>query len=151
MRFLFLVQALLFLLTSQTIAQQVSNDREQLRYLKEVEWPKAYYDQDTLLLDRILGDEFQLINANGNSFSKQDELAYITKNKPSYKSFNFEITRLDILENNTAIVAGKGTIVNTDEQGEHKTTTYWSSNILIKRGNLWKAVSSHVSGIKIEE
>lgn len=122
-------------------------DEEALRYLKEVEWAKAYREQDTKLLDRILADEFQKIDDKGNWSTKKDELEYISKNKPSYDSFRFEIKRLEIFENGTAIVAGTGHIAGKDKDGEYK-IIYQSSNILIKRKGLWKAISSHVSGIK---
>ncbi len=131
-------------------AQDFKSDKEQLRYLKEVEWPKSYYDQDTILLDRILAEEFEMINAEGKRFRKSDEMAYIKKNKPSYKSFNYEITRLEIFENNTAIIAGMGTVISVNDEGKETKMTYWSSNVLIKRGEHWKAISSHVSGIKKE-
>ena len=123
-----------------------ADDHEKLTRLKEVLWPKAYREQDTVLLDQILANEFQLIDAEGNWFNKQDELDYIKKNKPSYDSFRFEIKRLDIFENGTAIVAGTGHIEGSDENGPYK-MIYQSSNVLIKRAGAWKAISSHVSGI----
>lgn len=123
-----------------------ADDHEKLTQLKEVLWPKAYREQDTVLLDQILANEFQLIDAEGNWFNKQDELDYIKKNKPSYDSFRFEIKRLDIFENGTAIVAGTGHIEGSDENGPYK-MIYQSSNVLIKRAGAWKAISSHVSGI----
>ena len=128
---------------------QKTDDENTLKYLKEVEWPKAYYEQDTVLLDRILADEFQMIDAAGGWYSKRDELDYIKEHKPSYDSFHFEIKRLEIFENNTAVVAGTGHIKGKDDGGKYS-MTYQSSNILIKRGELWKAISSHVSGIKKE-
>ena len=137
------------LLPVLVFGQTNSNDLEILRHLKEVEWPKAYRDQDTTLLDRILADEFQMIDAEGNWYTKNDELAYIKKNKPSYDSFRFEIKRLEIFENNTAVISGTGHIKGADQKGAYQ-MTYQSSNILIKRGSLWKAISSHVSGIKTE-
>lgn len=131
-----------------TVKEQ-QKDIETLTYLKEVEWPKAYREQDTILLDRILADEFQMVDASGNWYTKKDEMEYIKGNKPSYESFRFEIKRLEIFENQTAVVAGTGHIKNKDEKGDFN-MTYQSSNILIKRGDLWKAISSHVSGIKKE-
>jgi hypothetical protein len=141
----------LFLLTVKTQAQENINraaDEKALRYLKEVEWPKAYREQDTVLLDRILADEFQMISSDGNSYTKKDELEYIKKYKPGYDSFKFIIKRLEIFENNTAVVSGTGVIRNHDKDGEFE-MTYQSSNVLIRRGNLWKAISSHTSGDKI--
>lgn len=140
--------SLFFLIAAASNAHsQTNKDTQQLRYLKEVEWPKAYREQDTVLLDRILAAEFQLIDASGAAYSKKDELAYIKANRPSYKSFRFEITRLDIFENQIAIISGIGHLTGTDDKGAYK-STYSSSNVLIKRGKLWKAISSHVSGIK---
>lgn len=124
-----------------------ADDREKLTTLKEVLWPKAYREQDTVLLDQILAEEFQLIDADGNWSDKKFELDYIRKNKPSYDSFRFEIKRLDIFENGTAIVAGTGHIEGRDENGPYK-MIYQSSNVLIKRQGEWKAIASHVSGIK---
>lgn len=135
---------------SEKTAVLTADDREKLTTLKEVLWPKAYREQDTILLDQILADEFQLIDADGNWSDKKFELDYIKKNKPSYDSFRFEIKRLDIFENGTAIVAGTGHIEGNDENGPYK-MIYQSSNVLIKRQGEWKAIASHVSGIKPAE
>ena len=89
-----------------------NGNEEQLRYLKEVEWPKAYHEQDTILLDRILGDDFVLIDADGNWSDKKFELNWIKQNTYNPDSFYYEIKRLDILKNGTAIVAGTGHIIN---------------------------------------
>lgn len=135
---------------SEKTAVLTADDREKLTTLKEVLWPKAYREQDTVLLDQILADEFQLIDADGNWSDKKFELDYIKKNKPAYDSFRFEIKRLDIFENGTAIVAGTGHIEGNDETGPYK-MVYQSSNVLIKRQGEWKAIASHVSGIKAAE
>ena len=94
MKFSLLVLVMLCISFNQNFAQEVKNDEEQLRYLKEVEWPKAYYEQDTMLLDRILAEEFQMIDANGNSFTKQDELDYIKKNKHLINPLNMKLQGL---------------------------------------------------------
>lgn len=138
--------AILLLVLTPFLGTPQKTDLESLTYLKEVEWPKAYREQDTVLLDRILAEEFQMITDDGSWSDKAGELAYIKQFKPSYDSFRFEIMRLDIFENNTAVVAGKGHIYATNSLGEATYSTYFSSNILIRREGLWKAVSSHVSG-----
>lgn len=121
-------------------------DLTALRYLKEVEWPKAYREQDTVLLDRILGDDFQMIDAGGNWSGKADELAWIRENRSAPDSFYYDIKRLDALENGTVLICGTGHIFNDTTH-----TIYQSSNILIKRDGIWKAVASHVSGVKAAE
>jgi ketosteroid isomerase-like protein len=127
--------------------QAQSEDDRALRRLKEVEWPKAYKEQDVALLDRILADEFEMVDADGNKSTKAQELDWVRNNKPGYESLTFEITRLDVFENGTAIVGGTGTIRSRDEKGP-SVTEYQSTNVLIKRNGTWKAVASHVSGVK---
>lgn len=135
-----------FLATTGTV-QGSDADQQTLRHLKEVLWPRAYAEQDVKLLDAILADEFQMVDADGNWSSKHEELDYISKNKPSHDSFVFTIKRLEVFENGTAIVAGEGTIKGKDKDGSY-VMTYQSSNVLIKRSGRWKAIASHVSGIK---
>ena len=116
---------------------------EKLRFLKEVEWPRAYREQDTVLLDRILGDDFQMVTNDGEWSNKTKQLERIKKAPMDHDSFRYEIKRIEILENGTAIIAGTGHIVNDSTK-----TIYQSSNILIQRNGIWKAVLSHVSGVK---
>ncbi|WP_460219336.1 nuclear transport factor 2 family protein [Psychroserpens sp. MEBiC05023] len=119
------------------------NEKETLRYLKEVEWPKAYKEQDTILLDRILGDDFQMVTNDGEWSDKKAQMKRIKETAMNHDSFRYEIKRLEILDNGTAIIAGTGHIINDNIE-----SIYQSSNILIKRNGKWKAVLSHVSGYK---
>lgn len=121
-------------------------DKGILRNLKELQWPKAYREQDTVLLDKILGDDFQMIDASGEWSNKAKELEWIKENAMVNDSFYYEIKRLDVLDNGTALICGTGHIINDSTE-----TIYQSSNILIKRNGMWKAVASHVSGIKALE
>lgn len=121
----------------------IEDEKEKLRFLKEVEWPKAYREQDTILLDRILGDDFQMVTNDGEWSNKAKQLERIKETAMNHDSFKYEIKRLEILENNTAIIAGTGRIINDDKE-----SIYQSSNVLIKRNGIWKAVLSHVSGYK---
>ncbi len=121
----------------------MEDEKGKLRYLKEVEWPKAYREQDTILLDRILGSDFQMVTNDGEWSNKAKQIERIKKTAMDHDSFRYEIKRLEILENGTAIIAGTGHIIN-----DNKESIYQSSNILIKRNGIWKAVLSHVSGYK---
>lgn len=121
----------------------LEEDQKTLRYLKEVEWPKAYAEQDTLLLDRILGDDFKMIDQSGNWYSKKDELDWVKKNATNNDSFHYEIKRFEILDNGTAIICGTGHILKDSVK-----SIYQSSNVLVKREGKWKAIMSHVSGFE---
>ncbi len=124
-----------------------AEDERALRELKEVLWPKAYFEQDTALLDRILAEEFQRVDGDGNWSSKADELAWVANHRPAYDSLTFEIRRLEIFENGTAIVAGRGVVRGRDERGPY-VAEYQSTNVLIRRDGVWRAIASHVSGYK---
>jgi hypothetical protein len=129
------------------VAAPSAEDETVLRQIKEVDWPKAYREQDAQLLDRILANEFQMIDADGAWSSKAEELEYVRKHKPSYDSFQFVIKRLEVFENDSAVVAGAGFISNR-RGSEHVVTEYQSTNIFIKRDGRWQAIASHVSGVK---
>ncbi len=72
--------------TSKT-ETETEQDRHLLSQLKEVKWPKAYREQDTLLLDSILGDDFQMIDNQGNWSNKKGELAWIKEHASTHDSF----------------------------------------------------------------
>jgi hypothetical protein len=144
--------ALAVILAAPIVADSASTpatDEQAIRQFKLVDWPRAYREQNVQLLDRLLADEFERIGFGGERSSKQDELARVKATAPNYDTFSFEITRLSIFDNGTAIVSGTGTITGKDADGPY-TTTYSSSNVLLKRGGVWRAVASHVSGLKTE-
>ena len=88
----------------------------------------------------------------GARSTKAEELDYISRNKPSYDSFRFEIRRLQIFPNRTAIISGSG-FIESKPKGEKKgsRTEYQSSNVFIEREGRWQAIASHVSGVKTTE
>ena len=97
-----------------------------------------------------IADEFQSIDDSGAWSTKAEELAWLAKNKPAYDSLSFEIRRLEIFDNGTAVVAGTGTLRGKDNDGPY-VGRYQSSNIFIKRDGVWRAVASHVSGYKRQQ
>ena len=115
-----------------------------------VQSPKAYDEQDTALLNQILHDKFQLTDDEGSRFSKEDEMEYASKYGPSYDSYVYEIEKMNLFENGTAYVSGKGTIKGINVAGQAYVTTYKTSDVLIKESGNWRVISSHVSGVKEE-
>ena len=142
-----LLVLVLAVLPAASFAGEERPDEEVLREIKEVLWPRAYATQDVDLLDSILAEEFKMVDAEGNWSTKAAELEWIRANAPSYDSLEYNITRLDIFENGTAIVAGTGVVSGSAEEGPY-VLEYQSTNVLIKRDGAWQAVASHVSGIK---
>lgn len=84
-----------------------------------------------------------MVRDDGVWSNKAKELEWIKHNAFENDSFYYEIKRLSIYENGTAIVAGTGHIFDDGIE-----TRYESSNVLIKKDSIWKAITSHVSGIR---
>ena len=119
-----------------------ADDEQTLRHIKTVLWPQAYRTQDIELLDSLLHDSFEMIDAEGNRSTKEKELDYIRDNQWDPGKFEFRIERLAIYKDSLAIVDGVGVA---------ETYTYKSSNVLIKEDGRWRAIASHVSGVKDRE
>ena len=116
-----------------------ADDYDVLRNFKTVLWPQAYRTQDVELLDRLLHDSFEMIDAEGNRSTKQEELEYIRNNQWNPGSFEYRIERLEIYQGSFAVIDGTGVASNY---------SYKSSNFLIKEDGEWRAIASHVSGFR---
>ena len=101
-------------------------------------------------MNQILAFEFQLIRDDGTWSDKKGQLGFIKMNKPAHDSFINSIKLPDIFENGTAIVSGECHVKGRNDKGGYE-CTYQSGNVSIKRNGIWKAVSSHVSGVKRTE
>ena len=141
---------LLIALASPAVLASAPDDHAAtLRHIKEVLWPQAYREQDVALLDRLLADEFQMIDASGAWFTKADELAWVAEHATNHDRFRYTIRRLDVFANGTAVVSGEGLVHGQNDEGAWR-MTYQSSNVLILRDGRWQAIASHVSGIDRE-
>lgn len=134
---------------SSETSMLVDGDDELLRDLKTVQLPKAYDEQDTTLLGKLLHSNYQLVDDQGGTYSKNDEMSYVSQYPSSYDSFDFQIQKLDLFNNGTATIFGIGTMRGTDvEDGSGYTTTFKSTDSFVKEAGRWQAISSHVSGVK---
>ena len=48
--------------------------RQRCGGIKEVEWPRAYWEPDTILPAKTLAVEFQMIDSNGEYSDKIDQI-----------------------------------------------------------------------------
>lgn len=135
--------------TSSQPAAVVINDQDvqTLTDLKIVSFKKAYEEQDTVLLNEILHDSYQLVDDGGEVYSKNDEMAYVAQYGPSYETFTYDILSLEVYENGTASMFGKGTITGSDIEGNY-TQSYKETDVFVKEEGTWRAVTTHVSGVK---
>ncbi|MDX1515636.1 MAG: nuclear transport factor 2 family protein [Woeseiaceae bacterium] len=137
-----LVTVALLVLMVVVAVVHANDDERILRQIKTVLWPQAYRTQNVELLDTLLHDSFQMIDAGGNRSNKAAELAYVRDNAWDPGEFDYVIERLDIYDDRFAIIDGRG--VASDY-------TYASSNVLIKEDGRWRAIASHVSGYEARD
>lgn len=116
-----------------------ADDYDTLRHFKTVLWPTAYRTQNVELLDSMLHDTFEMIDAEGNRSTKAAELEYIASNRWDPGTFEYRIERLQIYQDRFAVIDGTGVA---------ERYTYKSSNFLVKEDGEWKAIASHVSGYR---
>lgn len=137
--------------TSTTTAQTsmlAAGDDVLLSDLKTTKLPAAYDEQDTTALGQLLHDKYQLVDDQGGTYSKNDEMTYVSKYPSSYDSYQFEIRKLELFDNGTATIFGIGTMKGADvEDGSAYTTTFKSTDTFVKEDGRWQVVSSHVSGV----
>jgi len=127
-----------FVLFCVSCSELLADDEDTLRHFKTVLWPQAYRTQDVELLDRLLHDSFEMIDAEGRRSTKQDELDYVRNNRWDPGDFEYRIERLQIYLDAFAVIDGTGVA------SEY---SYKSSNFLIKEDGQWRAIASHVSGV----
>lgn len=136
---------------SKTLSTLNGDDEGIIKNLKQTLYTKAYSARDTSLLDEILHDSFVLVDDNGDTYTKQDELSYIKNYESSFTEYTFEVERIDLFDNGTAIVFGKGIMKGETSDGAY-IATHKSSDSMIKDANgSWSIIASHVSGVKEEQ
>ena len=128
-----------------------ATDADTLRKLKLAVWPSIYRTQDAAALDEFLADEFVMITNSGDVVPKADEVASLADtpwNGPD--DFVYTIADIVFVDDNTAIVYGRGDSTRQNDAGEPCAHSYLSSNTFARRGSAWKPVMSHVSGVRCE-
>ncbi len=151
MKNLYLITLSLCILSCTTSPNQIvdANDLEKLTDIQKNQLVKAYLEQDSVLLDKLLHEDYQLIDDNGDRYTKGDELTYVSNYPPSYSSQEFEILEIDIIDNGSAVVIAKATLKGMDGEDAY-ITTYTISTSYVKIDGLWSAINSHVSGVNEE-
>ncbi|WP_462249473.1 nuclear transport factor 2 family protein [Ekhidna sp.] len=125
------------------------SDLEVLSDIQKNQWVRAYLNQDTVLLNQLLHEYYHLVDDNGDKYTKEDEMTYISNYAPSYSSHEYEIIEISLIDTGAASVIAKATLKGTDG-AEAYITTYVSSTAFVKVDGNWQAISCHVSGVKEE-
>ena len=128
----------------RTRGKPVSSDENDVRAL-ESEWGDAFERRDLAALDRIMSDEYILTDPLGNVRGKAESLAALETNQvffESTKSDNVDVR----INGDTAVVTGRSTFKGR-YKGWSMAGKYQYTDVLVKRGGAWQAMSSHVTAL----
>jgi len=111
----------------------------------ESEWGEAFEQRDVATLDRLMADDYVLTDPLGNVRTKAESLAAIETNRLRFESSESDNVNVHV-NGDTAVVTGRSTF-----RGRYKgwpmAGRYQYTDVLVKRSDSWKAVSSHITAL----
>jgi ketosteroid isomerase-like protein len=126
--------------TATTKSQPGANRvQEQLKKLEE-EWAQAFIKRDGATLNRLLADDYIVIDPNGEVGDKASMIADITSGEVVFESIKYENLKVRVY-GSFAIVTG-GEIVQMNEGDKSSTSGLRFTDVFALRGGRWQAVSS---------
>lgn len=116
-----------------------ADDRSDLLAL-EARWNQALVDQDIATLETILADDFVFVAPDGSVTGREALLGFVANRTVIVDPFVTEEVSVRIY-GDTAVVIGRFT--QTIRRGEqHQTTTYRYTDVYVREGEAWRAVSA---------
>jgi ketosteroid isomerase-like protein len=111
----------------------------------ELEWWQSYVKRDTNFLERYVSDDYTSIDPHGTVVDKKREIE-------SLKSGDLAITEMKPNEmkvrtyGDAAVIAGRS-IIKTKVSGQDASSEYRFTDVWVKRGDRWQAVTSQLTRI----
>ena len=122
-----------------------ASDRDDVLKL-EAEWNDAIVKRDVKALDRILADDFMLIWIDGSVIRKTAMLSGAASRKTEIDPFETEEVEVRVY-GNTAVVTGR--FAQTVRLGaQRETNTFRYTDVYVRRGKTWRAVSAQAALIR---
>ena len=107
-------------------------------------WAKAYLERDVATLDRLEADNWICTSADGEVFSKADDLRVVGDG--TYQATEFMMSDLQVrTHGDTAVVTGRQTEIAT-MAGKDASAVYRITDVWKRRDDgRWQAIASHLS------
>lgn len=139
-----LIASVILAMTLFSAAPVLADDREDLLAL-EARWNQAIIDKDVRALDGILAPDFLYITPRGAVIRRADLIAGVQGRRVTVDPFVTEEVEVR-LYGDTAVLTGRFT--QTLRLGDqHETTTYRYTDVYVRDGAGWRAVTAHSSVI----
>jgi ketosteroid isomerase-like protein len=113
--------------------------QEQLKKLEE-EWAQAFIKRDAAALQRILADDYLVIDQDGTVGSKTSMIAEVTSGEIVFESIKFDKLKVRVY-GGVAIITGDE-IVRIRDGEKSSTEGLRFTDVFALRGGRWQAVSS---------
>jgi ketosteroid isomerase-like protein len=110
----------------------------------EHQWFAAVMERDLDRLERLLGEEFTLTTGRpGNEIRTRQEYLDVTRDRYAIESFEFE--QLEVLPyGHVAVVRSRYRQAGSMD-GEDRSQAFLMTDVWVRRGGRWQAVTRHVS------
>ena len=118
------------------------NVAEQLKKLEE-DWNNAFIKGDAATLEKILADDYFMIDPQGGTSNKSKTLEDVKSGQFKPESIKYDDLKVRVY-GNTGIVTG-GVIVKNAGGGLDSISAYRFSDVFVLRGGRWQAVNSQLT------
>jgi ketosteroid isomerase-like protein len=119
-----------------------SRAQEQLKKLEE-EWATAFIKRDAAALNRILADDYYIIDPNGSVGNKAQTIEDITSGDTVFESIKYDNLNVRVY-GAFAIVTG-GEAVTVRSNGQSNTVAFRFTDVFALRRGRWQAISSQLT------
>lgn len=116
--------------------------QEQLKKLEE-EWATAFIKRDAAALDRILADDYYIIDPNGSVGNKVQTIEDITSGATVFESIKYDNLNVRVYGSFAIVTGGEAVTVRSDDQSQ--TATFRFTDVFALRLGRWQAISSQMT------
>jgi ketosteroid isomerase-like protein len=127
--------------SSQTVVP-ANRVQEQIKKLEE-EWATAFIKRDAAALNRILADDYHIIDPSGSVSDKAQTIKDITSGGMVFESIKYDNLKVRVY-GTFAIVTG-GEVVTMRSNDTSETSTFRFTDVFALRRGRWQAVSSQLT------
>jgi len=135
------------LLTQPVHAKDKDKDRQETEQVRQVEqqWIDAYVKADTATLEKIEADDFVLNDPSGAVKTKADDIRDIKSGDMKFTQLKLDDSVIRVY-GKVAIVTGLASVKGT-YKGQPMDGSYRFTDVLVRKGNEWKGVSSQITPV----
>jgi uncharacterized protein (TIGR02246 family) len=127
-------------------AAESSADVEKSLAQMEREGMEAYQKKDTAAMERILADDFMLVDGDGKTINKATAIAEVKSGEYKIESFTLDPVKVRVFGD--VAVATTGDTEKSTYKGKDSSGRYVWMSVYAKRNGRWQAVATQVARVQ---